>query len=951
MTVTSQDRAASQLQRRLQHAVRSALRPCVMPLVWTGFAMFNADTALAQDARSAAEIQAEVTRLQQLLQKEEQALAAKSGAAPTTSSSVAPAAKAVPAAKEDAPDENRLAVVQVRTRNRLEPLKDVPLSISVVTGSELERLNAFDIDAITKRAANVAWNTGNQRTSSLSIRGIGKQGQTEAQDPSVGVVVDGVNYAYNALTSSFDFTDIDTVEVSRGPQGTLLGKNTSLGVVNITTRKPSFKADADYGITIGQWDTVQARAAGGGPVVDDLIAWRGTLAVAKGEGDMVNIYNRDLTWQNKDRVYGKLQLLLTPTDSLSIRLVADKAPRGGETTNGRTINLPTPRFYSNGSPNSALNNETRLQRRWFSQNPNYSVNSYLYGGGDLETVNYDYARPLVTGSNGGLIDVNWLVGDFDITAISAYKDYHFNATNDEGTVFDVYRNAGGFWNDYKQWSQELRFSSQVGDLVDYQAGLFYLKVHNNAEYRREWGSDAGAWFATAAQYNRLDADGNGRYLMNNTLDGLKMAFNSPAGLQDINNESYAAFGQANWHITDALTLTTGARVTREDRGTTSATYIKDNGNAAELNPDVVNGVNLGGFSNAANGALSAGNSPEQLRLADLAANRYFNAVINPAAPGAAYNGLTAAQRLQVADAKAIRRTAIGVVFPERDAERFEETQYSFVVSPSYKINDELTAYFSGQYGEKAGISQFVNGVSLLVPGEESGSYEVGLKSALLNNTLTLNVAAFYTTIKNYQQSVRVLDEYTTAQNIASGTPPNEAVAYASATGAVPKVEAKGIELDAFYAGIPYTTIRLSGAYTDAYYEDFPNSAQPVENAFSGAPPYRDVSGETLPGAYKYALNAGIDFHLPVFAKLELVTSFNAAYNSSSYSDNSLSAFSKVDGKTIVDFAIGLGTISKSFTATLLAKNLLDDDTPLTQSWNSYSPAYSRWFGIALSGKL
>lgn len=949
MMVTPQARAATQPQLALTRAVRMALRPCVFPVLLAGFAMLDAGAVLAQETRSVEEIQSEVARLQQLLAKEQQALAAKSSGAIATSSSAA--AKAAPVAKEEDADDNKLAVVKVRTRNRLEPLKDVPLSISVVTGAELERLNAFDIDAVTKRAANVAWNQGNQRTSSLSIRGIGKQGQTEAQDPSVGVVVDGVNYAYNALTSSFDFTDVDTVEVSRGPQGTLLGKNTSLGVVNITTRKPSFTPDADYGITIGQWDTVQARAAGGGPVVDDLIAWRGTVAVDKGEGDIVNIYNGDLTWQNKDRVYGKLQLLITPTDSLSIRIAADKAPNGGETTNGRTINLPTPAFYANGSANTALNNETRLQRRWFSQNPNYSVNNYLYGGGDLETVNYDYARPLVTGSNGGLVDVNWVVGNFDITSISAYKDYHFNATNDDGTVFDVYRNAGGFWNNYKQWSQELRVSSQAGDLVDYQGGLFYLKVHNTAEYRREWGNDAGAWFATAAQYGRLDADGNGRYLMNNTLDGLKMAFNAPTGLQDINNESYAAFGQANWHITDDFTLTTGARVTRENRGNTGSTYLKDNGNAAELNPDVVNGVNLGGFSNTANGALIAGNTIEQLRLADLAANRYFNAIVNPATPGAAYNGLTAAQRQQVADAKAIRRTQIGVVFPERDAQRFKETQYSFVVSPSYKINDELTAYFSWQYGEKAGISQFVNGVSSLVPGEQSGSYELGLKSVLLDNTLTLNLAAFFTTIKNYQQSVRIVDQYTTAQNIANGTAPNEAVAYTSATGAVPKVEAKGLELDAFYAGIPYTTIRMSGAYTDAYYEDFPNSAQPVENGFTGAPPYQDVSGQTLPGAYKYALNAGVDFHYPVFAKLELVTSFNAAYNSSFYSDNSLSSYSKVDGKTIVDFAIGLGTISKSFTATLLAKNLLDDDTPLTQTWNSYTPAYSRWFGIALSGKL
>jgi outer membrane receptor protein involved in Fe transport len=126
----------------------------------------------------------------------------------------------------------------VRARNRLEPLQEVPLSISVVTGKELDRLQATEIGAITQRASNVSWNLGNQRTSSLSIRGVGRQGQTEAQDPSVGFIVDGVSYGYNALTSSFDFIDVDTVEVTRGPQGAAW-QNASLGVVSVNTQPSS----------------------------------------------------------------------------------------------------------------------------------------------------------------------------------------------------------------------------------------------------------------------------------------------------------------------------------------------------------------------------------------------------------------------------------------------------------------------------------------------------------------------------------------------------------------------------------------------------------------------------------------------------------------------------------------------------------------------------------------
>jgi len=918
----------------------------VVPVVALGCMLAGSGTAFSQDARSVAEIQAEVARLKQLLEKEEQSLAAKTATAgqPATGAS---GAGATATASED----ERLGKVTVRARNRLEPLQDVPLSISVVTGKELERLNAFDIDSITRRAGNVAWNQGNQRTSSLSIRGIGRQGQTEAQDPSVGIIVDGVNYAYNALTSSFDFTDVDTVEVSRGPQGTLLGKNASVGVINITTKRPSFKPSADYGITLGQWDTVQGRLAGGGPVVDDLLAWRGTLTVNKGRGDIVNRNNNDLTWQNKDRVSGRLQALLTPTEDLSIRLAVDHTPRGGETTNGRTIYRPTPLFYADGSANTSLTNESRLQRRWFAQTASYTVNGdYLYGGGS-NSVNYDYQQPLVTGSSGVLADVSWKIGNFDVTSISAYKGYHFDAVNDEGTPFDVYRNAGGFWNDYRQVSQELRLSSALGDSLDYQTGLYFINVHNSAEYRREWGNDAGAWFASNAQYGRLDVNSNGRYLMQNALDGLKMAYNSPAGSQTIENRSYAAFGQVNWHVDDALTVTLGARATREDRRNHAATYIKDNGNAPELNPDTVNGVSLGGFtSDAATGALNpASNTVAQLNLADAAASKYFGAAVNPATPGSAYTSLTAAQQRQVADAKAIRRTAIGVVFNDREAEPFKETQPAFVVSPSYKINDDLTTYVSWQYGEKAGISQLVNGVSALVPGEETSAYELGFKSTLLDNTLTFNIAAFFAKIKNYQQGVRVVDEYTTANNVAAGITPS--IAYTTATGNVPRVKAKGLEIDGVYAGLPRMTIRFSAAYNDAYYDEFPNSAQPNENGFSGAPPYQDVSGETLPGAYKYAFNTGIDYRQPVFANLELITSLNAAYNSSFKSDNALSSYSVIPAKTLVDFAIGIGRVNQNFSVTLLAKNLLNDNTPLTASWNSFTPAYSRWLGVAVNGRL
>ena len=907
-------------------------------------ALMGSGTLQAADAPEVVELQAEIIRLKEIIAKQASS-ALVPGNTVTKSETVNSSANNQTIKIPEAEEPELLGAVTVRSRNRIERLQDVPLSVSVVTGKELDRLQATDIGAIAQRVSNVSWNQGNQRTSSISIRGIGKQGQTEAQDPSVGLIVDGVNYGYNAISSSYDFTDVDAVEVTRGPQGTLLGKNASVGVINVTTRRPSFTPDASYALTIGQNDTVQGRFSGGGPIIDDLLAWRGTLSVSKGQGDITNLYNKDVTYTNKDRVSGRAQFLFTPTKDFSARIALDAQPRAGETTNGRTINTPTPTSYSNGTVNTlSTDSMTRLNRRWFTQDPSYTYqDNYLYGAGQ-NAVSNDSARPVVSGSNGISAELNWNLGTHTLTSITAYKDYHFNAVNDEGTPFDINRNSGGFWNDYKQTSQEFRLSSQPGGLVDYQTGLFFLNVNNSAEYQKIWGNDAGAWFASNAQYTALDKDGAGRYLLQNSLSGLSMAFNSPAGMQKIHNTSSAAFAQADWHASEKLTFTTGARYTYENRQNTASTYIKNQGNAPELNPVSVNGVALGGFATNSAGLLGTGNSAVQLALADKTANKYFGSAITSTA-GAAYNSLSAAQKAQVAAAKALRQTQIGVLFNETQAEPFKGALPSFVFSPSYKVNDDLSTYVSWQYGEKAGISQVTNGISNKVRSEKTNALELGFKSALWNNKLILNAAVFVMDIKDYQQAVRVLDVYTTNLNNDGSN------YYTSATGNVAKVQAKGIEIDGVFSGIENTSVRFSGAYNDARYKDFSNSAQPVENGYTGAAAYRDVSGQSLPGAAKYTFNIGIDYHHPIFSDKEFHTNINAAYSSKYNSDISLSQYAWIPAKTVADFSIGIGTRNQSVDISLLVKNIFGDKTPSLQTWNSITPAVPRWFGVTISGKL
>ncbi len=845
-----------------------------------------------------------------------------------------------------------LATVTVTARVRKELLQDVPLSVSVVSGHELERLESNDLGAITKRAANVSWNQGNQRTSSLSIRGIGKIGQTEAQDPSVGVIVDGVSYAYNAM-SSFDFFDLDAVEVTRGPQGTLLGKNSNLGVINIATRKPQFTPGADYAVTYGEQDTLLAKFAGGGGLIDDVLAWRASFAVNKGRGDIRNAYSEDNTYQNKDRFFGRVQFLYKPTEDLELRLSADATPRAGENTNGRTYRTPTPTTYANGTAtNLASDAVTRLGRPWFQQKATYSYDEYL----SQSHVNNDGQQPVISGTNGSSLEANWsLANGYTLTSISAYRNYHFNAFyNDEGTPFDIQRSSGVL-NNYNQTSQELRITSPTGKFIDFQAGLYGILVNHNFKRRIVYGDDAGAWFANAAQYTALagpTANGGGRYLAANALNGVRRG-----ELQDIHNESFAVFGQVNWHFTDQFTLTTGLRFTREDRTNRTNILVEDSGYGSELNPVFINQlapVQLGGFDSvafapAANdpknpgnvlqpGDLYAGNTAAQVGLANATALKYFGV--------ATYAALSAAQRKQVAASKAIRLAQLGVLWNNVDAEPFRKTQPAFVVSPSYKINDNITSYVSLQYGEKAGISQTVNGVSYLTRPEKSGALEWGLKSILLGKTLVLNGDIYYSRIKDYQQAVQVFDDYTTTIR-NDGT-----LYYTAATGNAERVVAKGIELDGAYTGIPFTTLRFAGSYNDAKYDRFTASAQPLELGFTGNTPYRDVSGLPLAGSSKWSYNVGADLRVPLPGNhFEFHGSTNVAYFSRSNSDLALSSYGWLPAFTLVDLGVGIGTSDGRYDLSVIAKNLFDDKTPLLRTWNSYTPANPRWLYVQFSGRL
>jgi iron complex outermembrane receptor protein len=906
-------------------------------------------------APTIAELQAQIARLQQALAAQQTAAAAATAgpatdpvpaaaaasepaasAAQPAASNAAPAAEPAQASEPEQQEEvQELDKIVVRSRNRIERVQDVPLSVSVISGRELERELAVDIGAITKRAANVVRNTGNSRTFSLSIRGVGKVTQTEAQDTSVGVILDGVNFAYAPL-ASFDFFDVESVEVARGPQGTLLGKNTTMGVINVTTRRPSFTPDANANLTFGQRHTLISQFAIGGPVLDDTLAWRGTLVVNKGAGAFANRYNPDQTYFDRDRAAGRAQFLWLPNADFSARVSVDMQPKAGEYYNGQTVYTPVPANYINGgsTAGSSVDIRGKLARRWFADAGYSYQNDYLYH----TEINADNQRPLITATNGVSAELKWKLGSHDLTSITAYRDYHFHARNDEGTPFDISKNGGGKVDAYRQQSQEIRLSSRPGGAVDYQAGalLFANTVKfGHGGWNAGWGADAGAWFASDNQYATLDANSDGRYLLTNSLNGLNRA-----QTQSVDNKSLGVFAQADWRLSEELTLTTGLRLTHEVRKNEGSQYLVSSGFGPELNSVALGGFNSIAWNNGAQtgGALADGNSTAQLQLADYVANKYFGAAIT-GTPGDAYRSLTEQQQRQVAAAKALRNSQIGTLYPLTQSPTFRKTQPSFVVSPTYKLNPDQTTYVALQHGEKAGVSQLVNGRPVLAKPEKVTNLEWGLKSALWDKTLFVNADIFYTRVKDYQQAVTVPDPLDSSQTI-------------NITGNAPKVRIQGLEVDGAYSGWRHTTVRFAGAYTDAIYKEFPNSPVPVEvlpNATT--PASQDVSGQRLTGAARWTFNVGAEYRAPAFGDKLFHTSFNTAYTSSYNGDNNLSSYAWIDARWLTDAAIGLARRDQRFDLSLIVKNLFNDDTPQSVTWNSYVPADPRWLGVQLAARF
>src|SRR5690606_14302370 len=195
--------------------------------------------------------------------------------------------------------------VVVTARHRVETAQDVPVPVSVIDAASVERHDVKSVWEVPQLAPNIGVVGDNARRVSISIRGIGRNGANDSAESSVSTIVDGVPLFY-AGQAWANYGDLERIEVLRGPQGTLLGKNSTLGAVSIVTRAPTFEPEASYQVEVGSRKSLQGRFSSSGPLVDDKLAYRASFFVDRANGQYENVFQSDETWNEKNRIGTRL---------------------------------------------------------------------------------------------------------------------------------------------------------------------------------------------------------------------------------------------------------------------------------------------------------------------------------------------------------------------------------------------------------------------------------------------------------------------------------------------------------------------------------------------------------------------------------------------------------------------------------------------------------------------
>lgn len=427
--------------------------------------------------------------------------------------------------------------VIVTSRRRREVLQDVPIPVSVISASQVEDAGAFNVNRVKEFVPSVQLYSSNPRNTGLNIRGLGSSfGLTnDGLDPGVGFYVDGVYYARPAA-ATLDFIDIERIEVLRGPQGTLFGKNTTSGAFNITTRKASFKPDVNFEASYGNYGYIQAKASITGPLSKKFAA-RVSFSGTQRDGVIYNV--RTLKHINDINNLGfRAQLLFKPSDNLSITLSADDS-----------------RQRPDGYAQVVAGVVTTKRAAYRQFNAIISDLHYTLPSQNAFDRLVDHDTPWNSGNDlgGASLNIDLKVGPGTLTSTTAWRYWSWDPSNDRDFTGLQSLAKSNNYSKQQQLSQEVRYAGEFSSHLSGVVGLFVLdqevqsdpvtiEESGNATWRFQQSTTSSLW----------------------KTPGLFEGFGIKTR-QSIKSLSAAVFANADWEIANGLHLLPGIRFNYDNK--------------------------------------------------------------------------------------------------------------------------------------------------------------------------------------------------------------------------------------------------------------------------------------------------------------------------------------------------------------------------------------------------
>lgn len=777
----------------------------------------------------------------------------------------------------------------VTAQKREQNLQDVPIVVTSLPAEALENAGVRDIkDLQILTPGMTVTSTQSEASTTARIRGVGTVGDNPGLESSVGVVIDGVYRSRNSVGFG-DLGEMSRIEVLKGPQGTLFGKNTSAGVINILTEAPSFTPGFSGEATAGNYGAMGVSGSVTGPITDQL-AFRlyagrrvrdGFYDVDTGDGPRTQTDDA-----NQDFFTTRGQLLWLPNDNTSIRVIADYTSRDEYCCAGVQIRTgPTYPFVdalSTGTgqrPPAAGFGPLPFSRQAFS---NRGTGQDIHDMGVSVEAN---------------IDMPGLFGGATLTSITSWRDWNGEIGMDiDYTGADIlYREQDGDYGySVDNLTQELRLAGS-SERIDWLFGVFATRERIGRADSYYFGADYGPFLSLllTAQLNAatagsptppgpipinpgrvgcFTATGQTAAGLGGCLYGLVPAtgpgFTVGQGVEDFYEQestSYAIFTNNTWHVTDKFDLTLGLRYTIDDKSL-DARQRNVNGNGATCAAFAAN-------AGAIAGALGAAAAPTIIGNACLPwANAAFN--------------------------------------NRNISESFDDGELSGTIKAAYRINDSIMTYASYARGYKSfgyNLDRVQTGVtpvaSLLFPSEVVDSYEAGVKMTLLNRTVLLNATYFDQTFTDFQL------------NTFLGT--------AFVVESIPELTSRGVDAD-FLWFTPIDGLSLGGGltYTNTEYGNF--TAADLTNP-GNFPQLSLLPGSRASFAPEWSASASINYERSIGNGGRVGFSLAAKYMSDYNTGSDLLPYKAQDAFTTVNGRISIGTEDERWTVDIWAQNLTDEE--------------------------